>query len=455
LAARFAGRLNGSGGARDGEILVVAVSGGVDSVALLHLLRFTPGLPDVTLVAAHVDHAMRPGSRGDAAWVSGLCRAWGVTAEIRRLDPAPLTEAEARTARYAVLEEVRAKHGAHQVLTAHHADDQAETVLFRALRGTGLRGLRGIPERRAPAVWRPLLPFDRDDIVGYAARVGLSWREDPTNAGGFARNVIRHEVLPLVERTVAAGARRALRGLARRARDDEAAWRSLEGEILARVDAREEAEGYSLDRRALLALHPAVRARVIRGLVRRLGGTLHDTGTRLAVEFTRAGSSGGKLSLGAGIWLRRDLERLGVVRGEAPVVDRPVVVAEPGQGRLRAVLGGRTYDVAWSTGTGDATTGSREPSPEGQSFAVARVAFPLTVRSWRPGDRMRLAYGSKKLKKLFLEARVAAGERARVPVLVDAAGSVLWVPGVARSVEQAPAGDAVHIHLHITHAESD
>jgi tRNA(Ile)-lysidine synthase len=437
---------------------VVALSGGVDSVALLHLLRFTPALPPLTLVAAHVDHAMRAESRADADWVVGLCRAWGVTAEIRRLGHTPAAEAEARTARYAVLEEIRAVHGADRVLTAHHADDQAETVLFRALRGTGLRGLRGIPERRAPAVWRPLLPFDRAEIVAYARHVGLSWRDDPTNAGGFARNVLRHQVLPLVERTVASGARRALRGLARRARDDEAAWRSLEPEILRRVDARPEPEGYSVDREACLGLHPAVRARVIRGLVRRLGGALHDTGTRLAVEFTKAGASGGKLSLGGGIWFRRDLERLRVVRGETPRQERPASVPGPGEGKDRAILGGQAYDVVWDVRDVIPDVprgGSGETTGDVQSFAVGLVAFPLTVRSWRPGDRMRLAYGSKKLKKLFLEARVPADDRSRIPVLVDAAGSVLWVPGVARSVEGVPGGDGTEIHIHITHAESD
>jgi tRNA(Ile)-lysidine synthase len=90
-----------------------------------------------------------------------------------------------------------------------------------------------------------------------------------------------------------------------------------------------------------------------------------------------------------------------------------------------------------------------------ESFAADLVAFPLTVRSWRPGDRIRLAYGSKKLKKLFLEARVPAGDRLRLPVLVDDAGSVLWVPGVARSVDGVPSGDGIQIHIHITHAESD
>lgn len=455
LASRFAERLVRTGGVQGGETLVVALSGGVDSVTLLHLLRFTPGLPPLTLVAGHVDHGMRPDSHRDADWIAGLCRAWGVVAHVCRLPDAPCSEATARAARYAALEEIRREHAGRWLLTGHHGDDQAETVLFRALRGTGFGGLRGIRERRSPAVWRPLLPFTREEIMTYALHAGLSWREDPTNAGGFARNVLRHQVLPLVEASVAPGARRALRGLARRARDDAAAWKSLEPEILTRVDARHEKDGYSMDREACLALHPAVRAKVIRTLVRRVGGTLHDAGTRLAVEFSSSGDSGQGLALGGGVSFRRDMERLLVVRAEAASPDRQVTVPGPGSGRGRAVLGGRAYDVAWDTG-GQQVRSVRDASlSAGETFAAGVVAFPLTVRSWRPGDRLRLTYGSKKLKKLFLEARIPAGDRARTPVLVDAAGSVLWVPGVARSIDGVPGGDEIHIHIRITNAESD
>jgi tRNA(Ile)-lysidine synthetase-like protein len=429
---------------------MVALSGGIDSVALLHLLRFAPDLPAVTLSAAHVDHGMRADSAADAHWVAGLCRAWAVPLEVHRLATAPADEAGARAARYAALHSMKTRGGADRLLTAHQADDQAETVLFGALRGTGMRGLRGIAERRAPGVWRPLLPFTRDDILAYALAVGLTWREDPTNEGGYPRNVLRHQVLPLVERAVAPGARRALRGLARRARDDEAAWRSLEPELLARVDAQPDGGGYSVDRDALLGLHPAVRGRLLRALVARLDRGLSDTGTRLAVEFTSAGSSGGSLPLRGGIQLHRDLDRLRVAPAEDLPPEQAVSVPEPGEGRARAVLGGCAYDVAW----GGASVGSARPSGRVETFAAGRLAFPLTVRSWRPGDRIRLVYGSKKLKKLFLEARVPSPDRHRMPVLADAHGAVLWVPGVARAAEEAGAS-GTPFHIRITHAEPD
>ena len=145
-----------------GAHVLAAVSGGADSVVLLHLLRFAGDELGITVSAAHFDHAMRPGSAPDAEWVAGLCAAWGVPLVRRRADRALRSEAEAREARYAFLAGARGRVEADWIATAHHADDQAETVLFRALRGTGVAGLAGIaPVDAARRLVRPLLPFRR------------------------------------------------------------------------------------------------------------------------------------------------------------------------------------------------------------------------------------------------------------------------------------------------------
>ncbi|HEX6037412.1 tRNA lysidine(34) synthetase TilS, partial [Longimicrobium sp.] len=147
FAERVRRSLDGLGVRGTDAHVLVAVSGGCDSVALLHLLRFAADDAGLRVSAAHFDHAMRPGSEGDAAWVCGLCRAWGVPLMDARADIPPRTEAEARDARYAFLRRAQEACGAAFLATAHHADDQAETVLFRVLRGTGLGGLAGIPPR--------------------------------------------------------------------------------------------------------------------------------------------------------------------------------------------------------------------------------------------------------------------------------------------------------------------
>lgn len=413
--------------------MVVALSGGADSVVLLHLLRFTPGLESLRVTAAHVDHGMRPESASDAAWVAGLCRAWGVPVRACRLDPAPSGEAEARRLRYAWLEEVRREEGARWVVTAHHADDQAETVLFRAVRGSGITGLQGIQERRAPGIWRPLLPFTRRALRAYADLHRLTWREDATNRLPMARNVLRHRVLPALEEGVAPGTREALAGLARRAHQDEAAWQSIEPALLDAAGARAEDRGISLDRAAFVSLHPAVRARLLRGLARRLGGVPGEAGTRRAVEFTSAGASGGAVPLGGGLQLRREFDRLVVCPAEIPSSDAEATIPSRGEGSAEVVVGSGRYRVWWRAGAA--------AEEEEGVFSRGGLSFPLTVRGWRPGDRVRLAYGSKKLKKILLEARVPAGERNRVPVVVDATGAVLWVPGVIQAMGTGPNDD--------------
>jgi tRNA(Ile)-lysidine synthase len=416
-----------------GSKAIVALSGGLDSCVLLHLLRFG-SRPGPSLVAAHYDHAMRAESAADALWVRGLCRAWGVPCVIERAAAAPRSEAAARRARYAFLERVRASEGADRVLTAHHADDQAETVLFRVLRGTGVEGLAGIPARREGSILRPLLACWRDELEAYARRVGLTWRDDVTNDElGYARNVIRHRILPEAEASVAPGARRALVRLARLAAAEEEAWDGLLASLLGSVevtgdDGTEDGGEIVVSRDALLALHVAVRARILRSLVARLGRTLDEGGTTLAVQFSSSGRSGGGVSLGGGVELRRRLDRLVLLRPTAAEPDRTLTIPDAGPGRGTVRLAGRPIEVSWAGRGG-------EQGVAVETLELSADRLPVVVRAPAPGDRIRLPGGTKKLKKLFLEARIPADRRAEVPVVVDAEGTVVWVPGVARAVE--------------------
>jgi tRNA(Ile)-lysidine synthase len=430
-----------------GDAVVVALSGGLDSTVLLHLLRFTPGLPELRLVGAHVDHAMRPSSAADAAWVRGLCVAWGLPCRVVRLDPAPVSEATARQARYAFLRDVLAREGARLIATAHHADDQAETVLFRVLRGTGVGGLAGIP-RRSGRLWRPLLAFERAEIDAYARAAGLRWRDDPSNRDvRIARNALRHEVLPTLEAGPAPHARRALVALAQRARQDEEGWASLLPELLEPLKPRREAGRISLLRDGILRYHPAVRAQLLRALARELGRPLSGAGTRAALEFTSHGSSGRARRLSGTLTLGREFDRLVLAESGTAGVDRRVVIHEAVGGSGRLWVGGRPFTVTW---------GSELPAARWHAaFSLDDVRFPVEVRGWAPGDRMRLEYGTKKLKKLFQEARIPASERRCLPVVAEASGRVLWVPGVARAAGPGQVSGGDLLRIAIVDADSD
>ncbi len=428
-----------------GMPLVVAVSGGVDSMVLLHLLRFGCGLDPARLRVAHFDHAMRPCSPSDADWVRGVCRAWCVACHTAAAPAPPTSEDEARRLRYRFLQRVRQEVGAGWIATAHHMDDQAETVLFRALRGTGVDGLAAMPSRSSNHVWRPLLGHHQRELTEYAASVGLRWREDPTNRGIGARSVMRHVLLPEAARVVANDPVEALAGLARRAALDEGAWTSLYSRLLEDTDARWDDAGVSLSRDALLAAHAGVRTRLIRYVAKELGHPLTASGTAAAVQFTTGAASGRALDLTAGLRVRRDFERIGFRVGGVDRTNAPLRI-EHSQGRGFVVVGGRRYHVRWGHGPG---------AMNGEACFAQDVAFPLEVRGWQPGDRIRLPVGSKKLKELFREARVPAPDRHRTPVVVDGTGSLLWVPGVAQSVDSVAMSGAVGLHMGIARADID
>ena len=170
LEARFADHLRASGCLDGASAVMVAVSGGLDSMTLLHLMCRSDAAPAVPVHAAHVDHRMREGSAADAEWVAMACAEWRVPCRVRRAPDPVRTEAEGRAVRYRFLEEARSDLGPGAVaLTAHTADDQAETVLFRAARGSGVHGLTGIQASRTPSLFRPLLPFRRAELAEYAA----------------------------------------------------------------------------------------------------------------------------------------------------------------------------------------------------------------------------------------------------------------------------------------------
>ncbi|MDX1568583.1 MAG: tRNA lysidine(34) synthetase TilS, partial [Longimicrobiales bacterium] len=482
LARRFRAELEDLEAPRPGDGAVVALSGGLDSLVLLHLLRFASTLPASELVAAHLDHGMRPESADDADWLRGLLEAWRVEGRFARLERGADDEAEARTARYDFLERVGEDVGASWILTGHHADDQAETVLFRIVRGTGLRGLRGIPRKRDPGILRPLLGFWKSELRAYAETVGIRPRFDESNLDRrFARNVLRHDVLPTLEADVAPGARRALVRLARLAREEEAAWESVEERVWeevvvgdgSRVPGRDsglpdrgstgEDEGprvrgedpdrlLVLDRSAFLSHHPGIRARILRRALRSVGVQLDEAGTREALAFTSEGASGARWMLPDGWVLTREFDRLVIEpSGREPGADEPLDIrcAAPGHGELQ--VGGRRFRAWWAParevpGTafpsaGAAVTksgGIESPETWTEEFSRSALLFPLRLRGWNPGDRIRLPVGSKKLKKLFGERRVPVRDRHRRPVVSDARGRVLWLPGLARSTLAVP-----------------
>lgn len=419
---------------RGGESVLASVSGGADSVALLDALRALAPALHLTLRAVHVDHGLRPESAADAAFVTDLCRAWGIPLRVERVEIArPAAggawdglEAAARRARYAAFRRAATTVGAACVATGHTADDQAETVVMRLLDGAGPRGLGGIAPMRGPYI-RPLLETRRHVVEAHLLARGIGWREDATNADPrFTRNRIRHDVLPfLVARWDADAVEWLTRGAAR-ARALEAA---LEAEARAIVTAigRAASGAIVLPARELERLPGELAAEVLRAAAAGLGGggAQRAAGERALRRLLdggrpRAARLGRVRCERSGPWVRV---------GGAPDDDlRERAWQVPGEMALPE-LGTRLSARCFLRPAG--WVPARDPARA--EFDADRVPARLTVRARRAGDRF-LPWGGpgeRRLKTFLIDAGVPRWERSRIPLL-EADGEIIWVAGLRR-----------------------
>jgi len=387
-----------------GDRVLVAVSGGPDSMALLHGLAVLAPRLSITLEVATIDHGLRPEAAGEAAWVAERARALGLphTTAVLALGGGSgrVGQEAARRARLAALEGIAQGRGCGRIALGHHADDQAETVLFRILRGTGVGGLRGIPYRRGPFV-RPLLDVRRVEIIRFLKRRQIAFIEDPSNANRrFARSRLRHDVLPAlaVENPRIVDA---LLGLAA-----DAARHLGEGSAVDGVVRKAAAAGIPLSERAATAVRRAITDRAG---TRRFDLTGGDVEVRYGVPVFRTHAPGG---------------------GSASPSHDEIEIAAPGIHRLSdgTSVEITRVDCLPSASQGDA------------AFDAERLCWPLRMRHIRPGDRMlpRRGRGRRKLQDLLVDAKIPRPDRPWLPVVTDSVGCVLMVPGLRPADTAAP-----------------
>jgi tRNA(Ile)-lysidine synthase len=411
-----------------GETVLVAVSGGADSVALLTILSALAPAWRLTLHALHVDHGLRPDAARDAEHVRALGARLGVPVDVARVQVGPgSVEAAARAARYAALEAWADRLGAARIAVGHTADDQAETVLMRVLGGAGLRGLAAIPPVRGRII-RPLIEVRRQALREALTAAGLEWVEDPTNRDPkFLRNRIRHELLPVLAASYDADVVPTLSAVARQAREtidalERAAARELER--LARIEGD---AALTLSRSALAALPAPIAAEALRQAAARLGSRAplrawahRGLGRVLAPVPPRR-----PFRLG-GVVLELSGDRLRVgARPAQPLVPRSLPV--PGRVELPEI--GRALEARRLPAHGYVVP--REP--QRVAFDAAAVAPALTIRCRRRGDRFEaFGAGERRLKSFLIDAKIPRWERDRLP-LVEQDGHILWVAGLRRS----------------------
>jgi tRNA(Ile)-lysidine synthase len=278
LVAAVDRALRAAGSLPPGATIVVGLSGGADSVALTDALASLRRRRGFRLVAAHLDHGLRPGSADDAAFCAALCESLGVPLRVARADVRGRAARErggleqaARRERYACLRRVAEEERAVAVAVAHTRDDQAETLLLRLLRGAGATGLAAMRPRSGDLL-RPLLGVSRAEVLDHLRTRGLSWREDPSNLDpAHRRNRVRHELLPWLEERFNPSVRAALARTASLLADEADHVRAEAEALLARI-AREEGDALLVARVPLAGAPTAVARAAIRLAVGRKGG---------------------------------------------------------------------------------------------------------------------------------------------------------------------------------------
>lgn len=421
------------------DTVIVALSGGADSVALLDILANLPGF-HLELVPAHLNHCLRgEESDGDEQFARQVAARYGLTLEIRRVDVTAAAAARGvsleeagREARYGFFRELATRYGAAAVALAHHRDDQAETVLLRLIRGSAGSGLVAIrPKGEGGLLVRPLLAVSRREIEGYLHTVGLEWREDSSNSDTrYLRNRIRHELLPTLASYNPGIADSLARTAAALARDEEL-LAMVTAEAFGRC-AKTEGTVCSIDLAPLRSEHEALRPRIFRMAISGVKGDLRRISARhlAAVEQLASGAGpNSRIDLPGGLLVTREYGRLVFSRGTGrtadPLPGASLQVSGPGSFRLPhgAGLVVEAFEAL--------PPGWRNQGTDTLWVDAAALPFPWEVRYFRHGDRFRPLgmQGQKKVKDLFIDRKIPAPERGRIPLFLSD-GAVFWVGGV-------------------------
>lgn len=414
--------------------ILLAVSGGVDSVVMLDLFVQLSKRRSIRLSVGHVDHQLRNESADDAKFVEELCAEKRLPFFIERVSTKKTArekklsiEMAARTLRYEALERLRLAAAADLIATAHTRSDQAETVLFRLLRGAGIAGLAGIAEKRGNII-RPLLGFSRQSILAYAKLRKLSWREDASNRDvSIPRNRLRHESLPMLSGQFNPNLEATLTRTARIAREAHEYMKQQAKAVLLRVAKEQSPERIVLDIHRINKYNRVIHSYVLRQAYTRLAGVGKMPSHRrieCALKLMAEGRVGARAVLSEDIGLLLDRDGLVLEKSISSSVSGDVEVGKP------FPISGTSWqlliaDEAWST---------KRTLPAADQYSefvdAASIKGRLRVRWARPGDFFYPLgmQRPKKIQDFFADNKVPIRRRTTTPVLECDTG-IVWVCG--------------------------
>ena len=435
---------------RPGDSILVAVSGGADSVALVHILDALAPILAVRLAIAHLNHGLRlQESERDAEFVASLAHNLKLRLFLDKVDvhryrkhhKLSLEEA-ARNVRYNFLNQTAEKNDFNKIAVGHHLDDNAELVLMFLLRGSGPLGLSGMPPLRDAKIIRPLIDIRRSEILNYLAQKKLQYVSDSTNTNrSYLRNRIRHDLIPELASKYNPNIVETLNRLAGLTRSEEQWMETVVEPILSSILMKRDTEAIYLSLKSLADVPLAARRRVLRKAIKQVKGNLRrvtfdhiDAIIRLAAKTPAAG----RIDLPDGIRAHCDHQSLILSKHKQPVrsSDRGVSHMDQISYEYTLNIPGAVYikeagaHIKLTEMNIEAVTDIRGAGQQVAFFDINKLKFPLVVRNFQPGDRFTPLgmTGTQKLKNFFINNKIPRVQRVLCPILISS-GKIIWVAG--------------------------
>jgi tRNA(Ile)-lysidine synthase len=429
------------------EKVVVAVSGGPDSIALLNVLEIISHEYRLTLIVAHLNHGLREDAPSEERFVHQLALDRGLVFESKSLDIASLKkvsgkcmEDTSREARYDFLNDVANKHCARKIALGHHMNDQTETVLMNFLRGSGPSGLKGMLSSRESRYIRPLLVVTRDEIISFLTSHGLPFVTDASNADQrYLRNRIRHALVPELKARYNPNLDESIKSMAEIMRAENEYMKMATDKVLLAWGITSGDSEFRVRISDFLEYHEAIQRRIMKHLLEELSPNGKGIGfahIRAGIGLIRSDRPGAYVNLPCNIEVRREYDTLLISKKE--VCEKEIVskkfndlyyeVVPPASVKMEEL--GKTMIFKFTKDPIDVKTSARDAA----FMDYDRISPPLVIRTVRPGDRIQPLgmRGMKKIKSVLIDEKIPRRHRGEIPLLLDQ-DAVLWIAGLRLS----------------------
>ena len=411
-----------------GDKIVLGISGGPDSVCLLHILNRLKETLDIEIYAAHLNHQIRGiEAQKDALYVTQLCEKMGIKYFVRSIDVPKYCEENklsiedgARKLRYEMFYEIMRRTHANKIAIAHNMNDQAETVLMHIMRGTGLQGLRGIEYIRDQVIIRPILDIERSEIEAYCEQYNLNPRIDKTNLDPiYTRNKIRLKLLPYMQENFNSNVIKSIVRMSNSIKEDSD---YIESNALMKFEevciVSDESVDISVD--LFANLHNAIKYRVLRYAIKYVLGDTNFIDQKHILDIVELESDkkiGKKLNLPRGLFVYRKKNSIIITVKEIIIEDIAFCYKVPKNGFVNINELGMLVET--ETMGIEKYRITKQENKSNKWFDVDKIKGDLNVRSRKSGDKINISVGNKKLKNLFIDMKIPKEQRSKIPILAD------------------------------------